>query len=311
MIKKSKLPQAIDPCVRVFEFFCFADVPRRASAREKLAAMWIVMKYLVMLGILGFNFVDSILRRINRLHDSHGNLVHVINFVSSSTLSLTLIQALVSSSKSLKFMRRMVKVDEIFVNSLSLPTNYNNLRWTLLVTIIFNILFYFAAIGGKICLSLQFQPHLGLLPVTYQIPKMLGSIFTLRFTFMVQLLTFYLNLMVDALEKSISNQPLLVRKEEKNKWNMKSNHLKVRMLQKAYRWLWEASVMINESVHVGLFDVFLVQCLSLIYQGYNLCVDLSMKKEFHHRQVLSALFSLFELYSVHYYCQQCLNSVIP
>jgi hypothetical protein len=128
---------------------------------------------------------------------------------------------------------------------------------------------------------------------------------------MVQLLTFYLSTLADALEKSISYQPLLVRVEESHnwKWNMKTNHFKVKMMQKAYQLLWQVSVMMNESIDFALVDVFFVQCFSLLYQGYTLCIEISkgQANDFH---FLSMFTTLLEMFSIHYHCQQSLNSVI-
>lgn len=62
------------------------------------------------------------------------------------------------------------------------------------------------------------------------------------------------------------------RSEESNhwKWNMKTNHFKLRVMQKAYRLLWKASMLMNERFDVGLVDVLFMQVLSLLYQGYTL-----------------------------------------
>jgi hypothetical protein len=170
MFRKSKLLQAIDPCVRIFSFFCFAEIriPKRGSrAREKFATLWILMKYLVAMGVLWFLFIHSALGQIDRLRDSHGILIHLISVsVSAQQGFVTLTQTLLMSKTSLKCMKRLEQVDELLLNSLSIITNYDDLRWTLAINVIMSLAFYFASSVGIIYLALRERPHLLLLAIS-------------------------------------------------------------------------------------------------------------------------------------------------
>lgn len=90
---------------------------------------------------------------------------------------------------------------------------------------------------------------------------------------------------------------------------MKSNHFKVKMMQKAYRLVWQASMLVNESIDVALVDVFFVNCFSLLYQGYMLVVEVS-KGEANLYHFVSMLTTMLEMFSLSYYCEQCMKSVI-
>lgn len=315
MIKTSKLSTAIDPCVRIFQFLCFADFvapSKRASAREKFAALWILIKYSAMMGILGLLFMDSMLGQVNRLRDSNGVTIHLIIYVATATEGfVTLLQALFSSSKSLKFMKRLTEVDELFVNYLSIKPNYKTIRRKLLVPIVCNLLLHLATSVAISLFAMRQFPNIWRLSLGYNVPKLVSAVFAQKFMFEVQLLTIYLDMMEDVLKKSISHQPLLVRKGESSqwKWNMKSNHFKVKVMQQAYRLMWEASVLINESFDVGLVDTFLVECLSLLYRGYTLCIDISTGRK-NHRQIFSIFTTMFGFFLLHFHCQKCSNSVI-
>lgn len=318
MIKKSKLREAIDPCVRIFQFFCFADVQleMRSSARKKFTAFWFLIKYFALTGVLVYLFYESLSGRINRLQISSNRrftIVVVIFFIGTMIKGFTsLFQSLMISSKSLKFMKRIEDVDELLVNALKLKINYNELRWTLLRNIILSILFYFGCSFGAIVSATKLNPHIWGLVLHFYFPILLSQIFIQRYIFMVQLLKFYLETIACFLEKSINYQPLLVRKDESNnwKWNMRANHFKVKVLQKAYGGLWEASNLINDCFDFSLIVFFIVSFLSLLYQGYSLCIDITKNEANHLRQFLSILMTLFGIFTVHTACQQCLNSVI-
>lgn len=307
MIKKSKLSGAIDPCVRIFSFFCFADVSlaKAASVREKLDVLWVLLKYLVMIGILGFMFIDSVVEgQINRLRDSHtGIIIHLLIFVMTASQGfVSLVQTLASSSKSSRFIERLRRVDELLASVSSVVLNYDKLRQSLLVRLIASLLFYIASSIVVVFSVVQKRPQIWRLAVSHHIAILLGRIFMQRFIFMVQLLSFYLEGLADALEKSIAQRRLGDETKARNL-------VKVQRMQVAYRMIWDASVLINESFDIGAVDVMCIQCLSLFYQSYTLCID-TTRRETNHRQFLSILTTLFEIFSTHYYCQQCLNSVI-
>lgn len=313
MIKKSKLLPAIDPCVRIFQFFCFGDfyVPRRASAREKLEASWILIKYLTLIGIVSYQIIDSSMGRINRLKDSNGVAIHFTVITLTSTEGLTsVIQSLVTSSKSARFMKLMRKADKILVNKLNLKIDYNDLRWTLLTTMS-SFLIYAAGRGYILYSITEHRPELMQIAIYYNFAVLLMLIFTHRFIFMVQLLTIYIDIMVKVLEHSISHQPVLLRKADRKTWiwNTKNNHFKVKVMQRVYGLLWEASKLINESFGVGMAYVFFVQIISVLYQGYTMCIAIA-KGESNHRQIFNIFLTLSALFRIHYHSQRCLNSVI-
>lgn len=318
MIKKSELRKSIDPCVQVFQFFCFAyvQVERKSSIRKKFKAFGILIKYLFVGGFLGYLFYDSLSGRINRLRTNTSRrfiFVIVIYFIGTMVKGfVSLLQSLFTSPTSLKFIAHIEKVDELLVNGLKMQIDYNELRWRLLCNIILSILFYFTCSFGTIFSTKKLLPHTWELVLHFYFPILLAQIFLQRFIFMVQLLTFYLHTIVDTLEKSISYQPLLVRKEESNnwKWNMRANHFKVKVMQKAYRLMWEASIFINDCFNFSLIAFFIVSFLSLLHQGYSLCIDITKNEANHLRQFLSILMTMFGIFTVHYYCQQCSNSVI-
>lgn len=314
MIKKSKLREAIDPCVKIFKFFCFADVrvERQSSVWKKLNALWILMKYVAMTGALGYLFCDSIGARISQLQRNAGRIPVVTIFFVGTMMKgfASLLQSLFSSSKSLKFIERMEQVDDLLVNCLKLKINYGDLRWALLGNIILSILFYFVCCLGRILTVTKLDPRAWRFILHFYFPILFGQIFIQRFIFMVQLLTFYLQIIVHALEESINNQPLLVRAGEERKWNMRANHFKVKVMQKVYRLLWEASLLINDCFHFGLVVFFFVSFLSLLYAGYSLCVDITKREANHLRQFLSIFMTFFGMFTIHFYCQQCTNSVI-
>lgn len=313
MIKKSKLFQAVYPCVRIFRFFCFADisVSRRSSVGQKFAAFWIVIKYLVMIGILGYQLTDSILGQINSLQDSSRIPVHRIIYVLTATEGfVSIIHTLANSSKSLRFMKRMEEVDEFFLNALSVKIDYEDLRWTLLIDM---LSFMVYLIGSIVVIAMATHQHHNLMRIAlyFHVPILLMRIYVQRFTFMVSLLIFYLKESIKVLEKLINNQPVLVRREDIHtwRWNTKKNHLTIKLMQKSYRMLWQASCLINESFGVGLVYIFLVQLAFFLYLGYAFCIDMT-KNDATHRQLISILLTLYGIFMIHYYCQQCLNNVI-
>lgn len=303
MIRKSKLPAAISPCVRIFEFLGFADY--------RSGRWWIVVKLLVMNALLLGIAADVLLDTIGGLSDSNGVLIHIVNYLLTAMQGFICLNfSILNSSDSLKFIERMVEVDELLLNALFIDTNYDDLRWTLITRTGGSLSFLFVSTGVVLGSVLWSTPNLIMVSSAFFISIKLGQIYALRFVFMVQLLTFYLNLMASALEKSISNQPLLVRSDERQAWkcHMESNHSKLRVLRQTYRQLWDASCLINRWSGAGLAYVFFVQTMFLIYQGYRMCIDISSgKNNFrHHLVILQTALSMF---STHYYSQMCLNAV--
>lgn len=313
MIIKSKLFEAIDPCIRIFRFLCFADVSgsRNSSSRQKLSALLIVIKYLAMLGVLTYQVITSALENVNQLQDSGRLPVHqIIYFFTVIEGFISLLQSIFSSSKSARFMNRMKEVDELFLNALSVKIDYEDLRWTLLTKMSPLILYF---IGSTVVTTMAMHQHYHLLRlgIYFHVPILLMRIFTQRFIFMVNLLTFYLNETVKVLETMMNTQPVLIRRDDIHtwRWNTRRNHLKLKVLQKIYRRLWDASCLVNESFGAGLVYIFFVQVLFAIYLGYTFCIDFSTNNVTY-RQLVSISLTLYGILVIHYHCQQCLNSVI-
>lgn len=310
---KPKLLIAVEPCIKIFQFFGFADFhfSKRNSTEKKLSALWILIKYLLIITILSGLFFDSILGRINRLRDSNGVAIHLVIYVGTATEGfVSILQAFASSSKSLKFMRRLQRVDGILRKVLSININYHDLRRTLLTNVVLSLLVHFGCSAGVISLILWHNFHIWRLLIHFYVPILLGRIFVQRYIFMVQLLTLYLNIMKDSLEKSINSQPILVRKGDERRWkyNTRRNHFKVKVLKKTYRLLWEASCLLNKCFGSGLIVAFIMFCMTLLYQGYTICIDIS-KHQLNNRQFFNIGMTCYAIFSVHYYSQQSLRSV--
>lgn len=314
MIKKSKLLEAIDPCTKFFQFFGYAVfiLPKKSSSfRTKIKAFLILVKYFLLIGILGYFFVDAIMHRLHRLRDSHGLAIHVIFFVSLTSQGLiALIFSLLKSSELEMYLKTIKKVDELLINVLSVKVKYYDLRWNLLISTWFCVLLQLFGNVTSVVLAVRKSSNLWRLGIYFTVPFFLSQVFVQRFIFTVQLLTFYLDTLVEELERIINNQPLLVRPNEiaSWSWNTKKNRFKLKTMQKAHRMLWEASNLVNRSFSIGLLNVFFIHLLSLIYRGYTLSIDV-LKHEATNRQFISMSTTLFEVYLVHFYCQKCLNSV--
>lgn len=302
MIKKSKLRDAIAPFVGIFEFLGFADYqPGR----------WrILVKFLIMNAVLLVVAVDTLIVRVFRLREKNGVIHYFMYVVVAMQAFICLNLAIFNSSISLKFIKRMTEVDELLINALSINTDYDDLRWTLSTRMGASLLFHFGCAGLAIYSVIQLEPHFTVLSIAYFISILLGQIYAQRFVFMVQLLTFYLNLVGAVLEKSINNQPLLVRNDERKAWkrSMENNHNKVRVLRQAYRRLWEASCLINEWSGAGLAYNFFVQTMFIIYQGYRMCIEiLSGLVNFRHYILIFEI--VVSMVTTHYYSQMSLNDM--
>lgn len=314
MIKKSKFLEAIDPCVRFFQFLGFAVfiLPEKSfSIREKIEAIWILAKYLLLIGILGFFFVDSIMHRLHTLRDSHGIAIHIIFFTSLTSQGLiSVIFSLWKSSDFRKFLDKIKRVDELLTNVLSVKVNYYELRWNLLISTWFWILLQSSGTVITIILAISKNFNLWRLGIYFTVPTLLSHIFLQRFLFTVKILTFYFDTLNEELERLINNQPVLVRTKDIAawSWNTKRNRFKLKAMQKAYRMLWEASNVVNRCFSFGLLDNFFVLLLSLIYRGYTMSIDV-MKHEATFRQLVSITVTLTGIFLIHFDCQKCLNSV--
>lgn len=307
--KKSKLFEAIDPCIRIFQFFGFADFTfsRIFSAREKISALWILIKFISLIALIGYQLYGQI-SRIREQDDIPIN--RIVYLLTAAEGFLALIQTFLKSSLSLEFLKRMKEVDELMTNALSIKIDYDDLRWSLLTNMV-TLIVYFTSSIVIIYMSWEHHPHLYRLALSFHVPILFTRLYTQRFLFTVDLVKYYLNEVVKVLETMIENQPVLVHKDDLHywKWNTKRNHLKIKVLQKVYRKLWEATCLINESYGLGLVYIFFVQLAFFLYLGYTLCKDLSAK-DASSRQMVSISLTLFSIVMKHYYCQQCLKSVI-
>jgi hypothetical protein len=154
------------------------------------------------------------------------------------------------------------------------------------------------------------NPELLSIAMNFYFPLLLSQIYNQRFIFMVQLLSIYLGYLHLTLEKSINYQPILVRKEDYRGWKARVNHTKVKVVQECYHLLWEASSLINESFDISLIAFFIVSFLSLLYQGYSLCVEITKRRHNHLRELLSIFMTCHGIFSIHSHCQQTSRNVI-
>lgn len=313
MIAKSKLRRAIAPCVGLFSFFGFEDfiIPKNASSRKKYAAFWILVKHLMILAVMAFLFCDSILGRIAALRDQNGVTLHLLVFIGIEVEGFTaVIQSFTSSRASQKFMRKLEQVDKILTKSLSVKIDYDNLRWKILTNLLTAVFFDFGCAFVIILLVLSLAPHLWLVLSHFFVPTLLSRVYLQRFMFYVQLLTNYLDMMIKVVEQAIASQPLLVRKDEKKRWslNTKRHHVRVKALKKAYRLLWEASVLANQCYRFELVAGTVMRFVSLLYQGYSICVDIA-SKSVNHRHYIWLVNVALCIYQIHFHPQLCLKRV--
>jgi 7tm Chemosensory receptor len=303
MIRKSELLVVIAPCLGIFEFLGFGDFRKVFS--------WSFAKYLAMNVIVTAILVDFVW---NGAHSELGDssaLISFINFILIIVGGLLCINStFLYSSTSRRFFDRIAEVDELLINALSLSIDYDDLRWTLLIKTGLSLTFYFG-LSFITLFSVWFAtPQLMKFSVYFYIQLLIVQVYSQRFVFMVQLLTFYLEMTAGVLEKSISNQPLLVRSDERRSWlwNMRSNHRRIQVLRQTYRRLWEASCLINDWSGVGIAYVFLVQTVFIIYQGYRICVRFASGVS-SVRNLMSISQTITSIFVAHYYCQQCLDAV--
>lgn len=313
MFAKSKLRCAIAPCVGLFSFFGFADfiIPKNASSRKKCAASWVLAKHLMTLALMAFLFIDSMLGRIAALRDQNGVTLHLLVFIGIEVEGFAaVIQSLTSSCASNEFMRKMEQVDRILTKSLSLKIDYDDLRWKLLTNILSAVFFDFGCAFVVIFLVLSFSPQVWLFLTHFFVPTLISRIYLHRFMFYTQLLTSYLDSLIAIVEHAIATQPLLVRRDERKQWslNTKRHHVRVKMLRKAYKLLWEASVLANQCYRVELVVGNLMRFVSLLYQGYSICVDIASKSVNHRHYIWMTNVALC-LYQMHFHSQQCQKRV--
>lgn len=314
MIKKSKLLEAIDPCTKFFQFFGFAvfTLPEKNSTiQAKFKSFWILGKYLLLIGILGYCFIDSLLNQLHRLRDSNGIAIHIIFFVSLASQGLiSLVFSLWTSSDFEKYLKTIKRVDELLVNVMSVKVKYYELRWNLLTNTWFWFLLQFVGTFSSVLLAVSKNFYLWRLGIYFALPIFLSQVFIQRFLFTVNLLTFYIDTLVEELERIINNQPVLIRTSDivEWSWNTKRNRFKLKTMQKAYRMLWEASSLANRCFSIGLLDIFYVLLLSLIYRGYTLSIDV-LKHDATIRQLIQMTVTIIGVFAIHFYCQKCLNSV--
>lgn len=267
-----------------------------------------------MLAALTFLFFDSVLGQINGLRDSNGVAIHFLFFLVGSTQGIDVLQTFFSSSKSLKFFKNLELFDKIrdkiLLNRLSYTTNYKNVQRKLLRNVVLSLSIYLFRCGYIVVLQVRGNPQVWRVVLAYHFSVLLGRIFVQRFLFSVQLLAHFLTIMVQILEKSIRNQPIMLTKASASvfKYYTESKHFQLRVIQKLIRLLYESSVLVNRSFDMGSVTVFFLHFLTFIYQGYIICIEVS-KNEVTPRGFFIMMLSVLEVFLAHYFCQHYLKTV--
>lgn len=313
MSRGSKFFKSIDPCLRIFDFFGFIvlTIPSRTTLRQKFRVVYVLVKYGAILCLLGLLFIDSALFQINNLRDRNGIFIHLIIYIGSAmTAFCSLIQSLVCSKSHVKLLKSLEIADILLTKCLKVKIQYAQLRRTLLLNTVFSLFVNFVCSILVTLFSMQINPDLWRLGVCFYIPIMLSRIFAQKFVFTVQLLSFYLRITLNVLEISISNQPLIVNahNKERMKWISTNNFRKLVVLQAIYKLMWETSMLINNCYGFTLLNIFIMHCVSMIYNGYTSCIDIS-KHRFHNRQLVSIIMTSFGIFTVHYFCRECTRNV--
>lgn len=249
--------------------------------------------------------------RIAALRDKNGVTLHLLVFIGIEVEGFTaVIQSLTSSQASHHFMHKLEQVDKILTKSLSLNIDYNDLRWKILTNVLSAMFFDFGSAFLVILLVLSFSPQHWLFLTHFFVPTLISQIYLHRFMFYVQLLTGYLDTMITVIEDAIASQPLFVRRDERKRWilNTKRNHVRVKALRAAYKLLWEASVLANHCYRVELVVGNLMRFVSLLYQGYSICVDIT-SQTFNLRHYIWLMNVGLCLYQIFFHSQQCQKRV--
>jgi hypothetical protein len=301
MIKKSKILQTIQPCMRLFGFLGFPIILIPSNRKEKFSMAFVMAKFIITFGLLSFFIVDSLVEQIGSIYKSELS-IHFVTAVGNSLQGfIPLIQTAICSSKFNEFLAKLVTVDEIALNFLHSSINYSRQRRKLLLQLSSIIAVHAFAIGFVIVSAFHLNPSLWKLIIYYYTPLIFGLIFVQRFSFAVQLLTIYFNFIAKVLDKSI-------RIESDEKFRSQINFHQIFVLRKIYQLLWECSILINECFGIGLVEIFGMLLVTSIYRGFLLCNDIaSGKQDF--RQFVDLIRIQFAIFMIHFYCEQCTKSV--
>lgn len=143
--------------------------------------------------------------------------------------------------------------------------------------IVFRLLFFFASHGWSIITISRVNPHLLEFALSFHFTLLPSQIPSDDSSLWFNYLHFTLRL-VNTLEKSINYQPILVREEwEGNTWSLK-------LCENAITF---CVVLINEPFAISLIAFFIVSFLSLLCQGYSLCIKITKSQDNHLRQFLN------------------------
>lgn len=310
MIKKSKLLKTIDPCLKLFGLFGFPDIfispiPNRM---RKFPIVFAILKFIIALGIHYWFIYDSIFGQIAKLFEAKSISVHIVNHVGNSLQAIIpLVQSAVCLWKFNEVLRKLVEVDELFLNFLHTGIDYQQQRRRLFMIALCSTSIYIACCCRYS--AVHVNPLFLKLAFYYFIPLILGCVSLQKFCFCVQILTIYFNLVRRTLEKSINNRELAVSTRDW-KWQSSANYHKLVVLRRVYQLLWQCSTLITDCFDVGLVAIFAMFLLSSVYRGYLLCDDVIKGHSTDHRQFIALFHILFAIFIVHYNCEQCSTSVI-
>lgn len=177
------------------------------------------------------------------------------------------------------------------------------------LSVLFPLTIYIACSCYVALSAIHVNPSIWPLTIYFYFPLILDCVSALRFCFLVQLLTIFLNRTKESLEKSITNQGLAVSADDWI-WQMKANHHKLSVLRRVHLLLWQSSSLINDCFGFSLILLFGMFFSSSLYRGFLLCEDIIKGKSGDQRQLVGLFHILLVSFLVHFECEKCSKSVI-
>lgn len=128
MIKKSKLLKTIDPCLKLFGLFGFPIfVPKKPDRMENFEIVLAILKFIIALGLLAWSCKVG-LEEISIVYSQNDISIVSINHVANSLpVFIALCQSAVFVLKFKAIVRKLVKVDELFLNFLHVQIDYKRI----------------------------------------------------------------------------------------------------------------------------------------------------------------------------------------